>query len=310
MKYFQPSYVRVAQKMNVRALHSRLGEYQAALQFCLHAQASTDGLYQTDAHSIMEFHEETLKNAMQHVEEIFDTLDINSYADYLSHRSILAKWFDNTVYRDGTEFVRFGELWYERHWKKATVQTSSAKSAVLFFRDYARESSEAVGLAVALDGKKIQTLQYGRGMENQSKKIINTASKFTRGLKDKGDISDLLKRRERSHQIEDQFTRERTEMINKCAKEILGHSRYVTLTLPLNQNDSEYYERNGFFVLADFLKLIVVMTRNHAAPFQFVEYDPCAIMYKFGESNQIHTDVATALSVMIAASVKGQKTVK
>jgi hypothetical protein len=312
MKYFQPSYTRIADKMKVRALRSRMSEYQAALRFCLYAHASTDGEYQADVASsmVMEFNDEILKHAMQHVEEIFDTLDINSYVDYLNHLSTIYAWFDNTVYRDGIESVCVGELWYERHWKKATVKAATSNSAVLFFRDYARESADAVGLAVALDGKKIQTLQYGRGMENQSKRIINAASKFLRSMKDKTDIGELMKRRERSHSIDDQFTRERSEMINKCANEILGHARYIVFTQPLNYNDREYYVRNGYFELAKFLRLIEVMARNESAPVEYSEYDMRTLAASFDESNQMRTDIASAISKSIVPYGKARKTVK
>jgi hypothetical protein len=311
MKYFQPSYVRVAQKFNVKALFSRLGEYQSAFRFCLYAHAYTDGAYQADAQQHnLEHHEETLKNAMQHVEEVFDTLDINTYDDYMVHLQTILHWFGATVYRDGVEFVLLNDLWYERHWKKATVKAPTSKGAVLFWRDYARESADAVGLAVALDGKKIQTLQYGRGMENQSKKILSTAGKFLRAMKDKDDPAELRRRMERIHSIDDQFHRERTEMINKATKEILGHSRYVTFCGPLNKTDAEYYRRCGFDVLADFLKLVEVMTRNEANPVKFVEYDTAMLLFQFEESNQMHTDFATALSKLMVPSAKARKTVK
>lgn len=311
MKYFQPSYTRIADKIKCKTLNSRQAEYQPALAYCMRRYAASGCELPEEFFEYNTNHaEENLRNAVRHAEEIFDTLDINDMLDYQQHKDLIAKWFMYAVYRDGKEYVKFEELWYERTWKKVTVKAATHACAVVFYCDYTAKNPDAAGLAVALDGKTIQSLKNGRLLAAQTKRILGVAGSFLKNMKDKENMSQQHRRDERVQSIDDQFIRERTETINKAAKEILGYSRYITFTGPLNVNDLAFYQRNGFFELVDFLKFITVAVRNEKAPVEYNDYDIRPVAASFDESRQIHTDIAAAISKSITPYAKARKTVK
>jgi len=309
MKYFQPSYTTCTPKTRCKALDTRLGTYQHTLQHAFGLHIATHGTYKEDATDVMYMHEEQNRtNAIKHVTLICKLLDIEAEHDYAENKGIIREWFGSSVYVDDKEFVSLHGVWYERTWKKVTLKAPTSEHAVLFWRDYSAENKDAVGMGIVLNGKRIESLKYGRGMENMTNKFVKEQGRFTKGKKIE-DAHDANKRLLRYAVMDDQLTRLRTEILNKAAKEILKHSRFVLFTGPMTVNDQSYFRRSGITDLIEFLKLAVVMGRKQTGPIEIIDYDVRLLRSVYESSRQGHTLVATKIAQTLGPYAKARKTV-
>lgn len=307
MKYSVPTYTTVPAKSSlVKALDKRTGSFQRAFEEALDVglpvafkATKSNGTHDPDI----------WKDAVAFAQRVCEIMRVDSDASLVPVRDSVIQWFGRSVFINKKEYVIKYGVWYERTWKEITAPKPKTDRGVMYWRDDFAQmkltkdgiptAKSTTGISLATVDKKgvvTQTLTEAKRFEEKSKKINVERRAY---LENKWNAKKASESRERFAQIRiiyDQRVRDRTEMINKAIKQMLGLSHLVTFMAPITQNDAQYFALHGIKQMADTLSLIGIQTRNETVPFELHYYDARLLrpLYDKADTNK-HSYVAAQL---------------